>query len=152
MVPQKCLWRRWETNFVSNVTKGQIRDKTGSVNGHRFITPGFKPQPSYVWRMVYLSLCLIDWLNYPWHHLVTELHTKIWVRRFKNVGAYKCLTEKLYIGYLPPMFGFYLQPIKGIWSPDNNFAFNRNGINFIQYIYATKLSIVQRSELRWPSG
>jgi len=30
-----------------------------------------------------------------------------------------------------------------MWSPDDNFASNRNGIDFIQQIYATKLSNVQ---------
>ena len=30
-----------------------------------------------------------------------------------------------------------------MWSPGHNFAFKMNGIDFIQYIYATKLSNVQ---------
>ena len=56
------------------------------------------------------------------------------VLRFLRVVAHKCLTEKLYIGYLPAIFGFYLYSIKGMRSPDHNFAFNRNrnSIDFIQ--------------------
>ena len=39
-----------------------------------------------------------------------------------------------------------------MWFPDHNLAFNRNGIDFIQHIYATKPSNVQRGCLHGCHG
>jgi len=64
-----------------------------------------------------IKMAKIDRFNDPWRHHATEFHPTVTGYKFKNhctawrftrVVADKCITEKLYLGYLPAIFGYYL--------------------------------------------
>ena len=81
--------------------------------------------------LVYGNVEPIDQFNYPWFHHAAEFTLQSQVRSLKN----HCVA----LGYTR-VYQLYLD---FIYSPlrvcdlhaDHNFAFNMNGIGFIQYIY-----------------